>query len=136
VGSVYAGSGFSIGHRVEVKTMTTFVTLTDGTRVRVAIAITPADKTRGLTGVTLPWMGIYGMIFVWTDENPRVITMEGCLIPLDIVWLDGQRNVLAVMTGKPGKGTYQAMVYAMFVLELGAGECEKHGVEIGSQLVF
>lgn len=116
--------------------MTLQVVLPDGVRMRVSTAITPADKSRGLSLIPYLTKDVCGMLFVWTTERVRPMTMRGCLIPLDIVWLDRDRTVVHVENAQPGDGVLHPQVNAMYVLEVGTGVCKERGVVVGSQLKF
>src|SRR3989344_3070019 len=62
------------------------------TEVKVRVSSTVQDLQRGLVGVTrLAWD--QGMLFVFPKKDYYSFWMKGMLIPLDIIWLDGQQVI-------------------------------------------
>lgn len=113
------------------------VVLPDGFVVPyVEVAATDAELRRGLRR----WLHVtnhQGMLFVFNFLGSHPIWMKGMLVPLDIVWLDAASFVRGFTTLEPGDMTARDMgCRSMMVLELAAGQCEAHGVTIGSQLGF
>ena len=114
---------------------TVSVTLPDGFVVsRVEIADTSDLRIRGLS-----WRELVGpetgMLFVfdWVASHP--MWTKQCLVPLDIVWLDVDGNVMRVATVYPGPEILRDLSQkSMYVLELGAGQAAAHGVVKGSRI--
>ncbi len=90
----------------------------------VSLAETPKEQQQGLMyREEMPQNE--GMLFLFEREIPHNFWMKNTLIPLDIVWLDGEKRVIEVMTMQPCKvencpsdGPKAASLY---VLEVNAG---------------
>ena len=64
------------------------------------VADTPKKKHVGLSKIkSIPKN--HGMIFVYDDDAPRSFTMKNTFIPLQIIFLDKNFNVLKQEKGKP-----------------------------------
>ena len=98
---------------------------------KVKEAKTPEDMQKGLQGVTkLP--KDEGMIFYW-DEPQRVeMWMRDTLIPLDIIYINSDQEVIDVKQGVPEDDTLLSVEDTMYVVELNKGS----GVKIGDELEF
>ena len=78
-----------------------------------------------------------GMIFVFEEEQPRTFWMKDTYIPLDMIFLDDELRVVGILrdvppfTKKP-RGVDKPSKY---VIELNAGSCAKHGIEVGARAV-
>lgn len=74
-----------------------------------------------------------GMLFVFPDEQPRSFWMKNTLIPLDIIFVSSNLTVLDVASAEPCRADpcpiYSSEAPAMYVLEVGAGFAEAHGVK-------
>ena len=71
-----------------------------------------------------------GMIFVFEDgDAPRQFTMEHTSVPLDIIFVSDDLEVLGVASGKPGS---QELIEGIgsYVLEVPAGS----GIEVGDEI--
>ena len=64
------------------------------------VADTPKKRSLGLSKIkSIPKN--YGMIFVYQDDAPRSFTMKNTFIPLQLIFLDKNFNVLYQEKGKP-----------------------------------
>ena len=83
-----------------------------------------------------------GMLFIFDREAEYSFWMENTLIPLDIIWINGNKEVVFIGENtqpcqdnslcpsvNPGKG-------AKYVLELNAGAAKKIGLKTGEKLSF
>ncbi len=122
---------------------TTPVTLPDGAVIRAELAVTPEEQARGLMYRSeLP--PDRGMLFVGTRSSRRSFWMFRCLIPLDIVWMDGAhrivelvRNVPPCTSAEPSAcPSYGGTGNSVYVLELAAGQADHHGLRLGDRLEF
>lgn len=98
--------------------------------VLLEVADSPAAKTRGLMGRrSLP--PCCGMIF--TDLDGGAFWMKGCKIPLDIVFLDDDGDV-SIVYSMEADGGVRKYRYGdeKTAIELPAGFCERHGIDVGS----
>lgn len=73
-----------------------------------------------------------GMIFVWDIEMSRSFWMKDTLIPLDIIFLDKNGQVINFFTAYPEPGVsdlklkiYRSLSPAKYVVELNAGTAQK-----------
>ncbi len=111
-----------------------------GQRYSVEIADDDAERARGL--MFRDELGAEaGMLFLFPREAPRAFWMRNTRIPLDIVYIDEERRIVAWSLDTPPCRTrrcpnYPSGVPARYVLEVNAGEMERLGVAIGDPVVF
>jgi uncharacterized membrane protein (UPF0127 family) len=118
------------------------VVFPDATRVSVEIADTPALRERGLM-FRRQMARNEGMVFVFDDADSHPFWMKNTLIPLDIIWLDGDRRVLWVAHSVPPCAADPCPSYApaptvraRYVVEVSSGVARAHGLEVGDVLQF
>jgi uncharacterized protein len=80
-----------------------------------------------------------GMLFIFDKEGIYPFWMKNTLIPLDMVWIDGNSKVVFIgQNVQPCKSlicpTVVSSGKAKYVLEINAGVCEKIGFKIGDLL--
>ena len=67
-----------------------------------------------------------GMIFIFDQEAPHSFWMKNTLIPLDIIWISGEKKVVDIQTLQPCQKdpcpSYTPLKSAQYVLEIGAGK--------------
>lgn len=122
---------------------TTTVVLPSGAEIEVELAITPQDQARGMM-LRSEVPPDTGMLFVGDRAAPRSFWMYRCLVPLDMVWLDGARRIVEIVREAPpcrednpqNCPSYGGNANSVYVLELAAGQALAQGLEIGDQLVF
>lgn len=109
--------------------------------VKAEIADTFAKQTRGLMfRENLPENR--GMLFVFKNEARHGIWMMNMSFPIDIIWLDSQKEVVHIVeNAKPCETVTLCKPYfppgnAKYVLEVNAGFVAKHGIELGSKADF
>lgn len=106
----------------------------------VEIASTPAEQEHGLMDRTsMP--ADHGMLFVFPDSQPRTFWMKNTLIPLDILFFDASRHLVAIQAdAQPCKADpcqlYPSDESARYVLELNAGTAAKLGARKGDVITF
>ena len=131
-----AGSGQS-------RLPTTTVVLPNGNEIEAELAMTAEEQATGMMFRSdLP--ADRGMLFVGDRAAPRSFWMYQCLIPLDIVWLDGNRRVVEIVRDAPpcrdsdprGCPSYGGTANSVYVLELAAGQAATQGLALGDQLDF
>lgn len=111
-----------------------------GHRFSVEIATTPAEREHGLMNRTaMP--ADHGMLFVFPDAEPRTFWMKNTLIPLDMLFFDDARRLVAIQAdAQPCESDpcklYPSGVPARYVLELNAGVAAKLGVRKGDVITF
>jgi uncharacterized membrane protein (UPF0127 family) len=80
-----------------------------------------------------------GMIFVFGEPGVHAFWMKNTLVPLDMIWLDGEFNVVYVQPSAPPCKADPCPSFgpprkASYVLELRAGSAQREGLKIGSRL--
>jgi hypothetical protein len=115
------------------------VALPDGSEVQAELALSFAERQRGLMFRRELPAG-RGMLFLFENPGRYGFWMLNTLVPLDIVWLDSERRVVFVSGNTPPCPagtfcpTYGSEVLAQFVLELAAGQAAAHGLTVGARL--
>jgi uncharacterized membrane protein (UPF0127 family) len=82
-----------------------------------------------------------GMLFLFTDAAPHRFWMKNTMIPLDMIWMDGDGRVLFVSANTPPCKAdpcpnYGPDVPAASVLEIAGGLAAKEGVTVGTTIRF
>lgn len=122
---------------------TTSVQLPDGALIEAELAVAPDEQARGL--MLRPHLPAdRGMLFVGDRAAPRSFWMYRCLIPLDIIWMDGAHRVVEIVRAAPPCGdpdprgcpSYGGSVSSVYVLELAAGQADAHRLRLGDRLEF
>lgn len=122
---------------------TTDVTLPDGAIIEAELAISSEEQARGLMfRAELP--PDRGMLFVGSRSAQRSFWMYQCLIPLDIIWMDGAHRIVEIVRSAPPCGSsdpggcpgYGGNANSVYVLELAAGQSDAHGLRLGDRLDF
>lgn len=114
-----------------------------GKTVTVTEAITRAEITKGLAGVTdLP--DDRGMLFRFDDTRVRSFWMRDMIIPIDIIWINGNR-IIGIEKYVPIEDVgvpladlprYTSPEPADFVLEVMAGFADTYGVKAGDTVTY
>lgn len=112
-----------------------------GQRYTVEIARTDAERERGLMfRDTLP--GGHGMLFIHVRQEPQAYWMKNTRIPLDILYFDQDRHLVAQQRDVPPCSLgdacppYPSNAPARYVLELNAGEAARLGLHDGDMITF
>ena len=122
---------------------TTTVTLPNGNQIEAELALTPDEQAMGLMFRShLP--PDRGMLFVGDRAAPRSFWMYQCLVPLDIVWLDGARRIVEIVRDAPPCRdpdpqrcpSYGGTANSVYVLELAVGQANAQGLKLGDWLDF
>ena len=110
-----------------------------GKRYAVEIADDNEERARGLMfRDELP--ADHGMLFVHDREEPLAYWMKNTKIPLDILYFDTQRRLVAQQRDVPpctlgdGCPPYPSQAPARYVLELNAGQAEQLKLQVGDEL--
>ncbi len=116
------------------------LTLPDGFKVSVELALTPEQQARGLMFRT-SLAPDCGMLFIFPYADLKNFWMKNTLIDLDMVFLNSEFKVLKVFhrvprsyEGQPEAELARAACPARMVLELAAGTARAHQVKPGSLL--
>jgi hypothetical protein len=116
------------------------VVLPSGAVYRVELARTPEEQAQGLMfRENLP--DRTGMLFLFTDAAPHRFWMKNTMIPLDMIWMDGDGRVLFVSPNTPPCKADPCPNYgpdapAASVLEIAGGLAAKEKVTVGSRITF
>ena len=79
-----------------------------------------------------------GMIFVFKTVEHQQFWMKNTIIPLDMIFADGDGKIVGVVSkAEPFSETPDAVDGdSQYVLEVNGGFCERHGVKAGDRLRF
>jgi len=118
------------------------VTLPNGKQIRAEVAFSDFELRRGLMFRDSVPPGT-GMLFVHGKAGTYSYYMYQVKIPLDMIWLDGDRRIVEIASDVPPCKTrasecptYGGNVPSLYVLELGGGEAARNGLRVGDALRF
>ncbi len=106
----------------------------------VETAVTPEERKTGL--MFREKLGDKaGMLFIFEALKAYPIWMKNMKIPLDIIWLDHSRKIVAVRENVPpceqaACPIYEPEAAAGYVLEINAGEIRKLGLKTGDLMTL
>ena len=110
----------------------------------VEIARTPQERARGL-GERDSLPGSSGMLFVFESGRAPTFWMKGMRFPLDFIWVGQDCRIVDVLRDvpTPPPDTPDSEIVrvrtdaeAVYIIEVNAGELERHGVEVGDAVRF
>lgn len=110
-------------------------------RYAIEIADDDAERARGLMFRDALPTG-HGMLFIHDAEEPQAYWMKNTKIPLDILYFDDERKLVAQQRNVPpcslgdGCPSYPSDAPARYVLELNAGEAARLQLKDGAELRF
>ena len=109
-----------------------------GHRFDIEIAADDATRTRGLM-FRDSMAADHGMLFEFSDMQPRVFWMKDTHIPLDILFFDQDYKLVSMQQRVPPCRSDPCAQYpsdgpAQYVLELNSGTADKLGVKAGDKL--
>ena len=112
-----------------------------GQRYAVEVADDDAERSRGLMFRDRLAEG-HGMLFIHEREEPQAYWMKNTRIPLDILYFDDARTLVAQQRGVPPCSLgdacppYPSNAPARYVLELNAGEAARLQLRDGAVIEF
>jgi len=116
------------------------VYLPDGRSVTAELALTDAERARGLMNreTILPDQG---MLFVFDEEAVHSFWMKNTLIPLDMLWLDKDRRIIHIERDVPPCRADPCPSFgpqrpASYVLELKGGMAAAFQLKVHDKLDF
>lgn len=114
--------------------------LPDGYTITAEIAVTDEDRQLGLMH-RKKINPDQGMLLVFEQENIYSIWMKNMNIPLDILWLDGEKRIVHIERNVPPCKedpcpTYTSRLPALYVLELKTGIVNEHNLKIYDRIEF
>lgn len=119
---------------------TIVVSLPDGTPIYAEVADTFEKRVLGLMYRTSLAVD-RGMIFLMEEPGFHAFHMKNCKIPLDIIWLNGRRQIVHLERNLPPCETAECPSYppsqkSLYVLELRAGSIDRKKLAIGQTILF
>jgi uncharacterized membrane protein (UPF0127 family) len=114
--------------------------LPDGYAITAEIAATDEERQLGLMH-RKKINPDQGMLLVFEQENLYSIWMKNMNIPLDIVWLNGEKRIVHIERDVPPCKedpcpTYTSRLPAMYVLELKTGSVNEHSLKMFDRIEF
>ncbi|MFH1036529.1 MAG: DUF192 domain-containing protein [Patescibacteria group bacterium] len=105
---------------------------------KIELAKTPEEKARGLM-FRENLDQDKGMLFIYGEEENLPFTMRNTKIPLDIIWINGNEEIVFVSENSQPCHTevcpsINPEKSAQYVLEINGGIAEKIGLEIGNKI--
>ena len=80
-----------------------------------------------------------GMLFVFENEQEQIFWMKNTLIPLDMVFIDENFEIVDIKTAVPCKeepcALYKSPKPAKYVLEVNGNLTAKKGIKIGDRII-
>ena len=74
----------------------------------------------------------HGMLFVFSESDFHNFWMKNTIIPLDMIWINEQSEVVRILTAQPCTADpcviYKPEILATYVLELNTGIAKKYGI--------
>jgi hypothetical protein len=116
------------------------LTLPSGRVLRVEVMVSDEDRAMGLM-FRSSLAEDRGMLFLFENPDFHGIWMKNCKFPIDIVWLDEQKQVVDVKEGAPPCKAepcpvYQPMRRASWVLEVNSGQARREKLVRGAAVRF
>jgi uncharacterized membrane protein (UPF0127 family) len=122
---------------------TPIVTIDDAS-FAVELAVTPQQRTQGLSGRPVLPPGT-GMLFIFESADRYSFWMKDMRFPLDLVWISAECIVVDITEDvpppAPGQAvadlpTYRPSEPAQYVLEINSGEVESANIRLGDRVEF
>jgi uncharacterized protein len=116
------------------------LTLPSGKVLKTEVMVKDADRAMGLMfRPSLPMD--QGMLFVFGQLDFHGIWMKNCKFPIDILWLDENKQVVHLAEAVPPCSkdpcpVYQPLRRAAYVVELNAGQARREKATVGAALRF
>jgi uncharacterized protein len=82
-----------------------------------------------------------GMFFIFDEENVYAFWMKDTLIPLDMIWINSEKEVVFIQENAVPCEEEQCKVYnpgvsALYVLEINGGGSREIGLDVGERAEF
>lgn len=118
------------------------VTLPGGREIKAERMVHVTDMARGMM-FRDSLAPDRGMLFFHEREGNYTYWMYQVRIPLDIIWMDGNRRIVEISANTPPCKTaasqcpqYGGTRSAKYVLEIGGGMAARYGLKVGDVLDF
>lgn len=104
-------------------------------RVRVELALTPAEQERGLM-YRQKLDANNGMLFVFAETEVHSFWMKNTSIPLDMIFIDKDGEIVGIVENAVPFTTSSRMVPhpSRYVLEVNAGFAAAQGIQAGQRV--
>lgn len=109
-----------------------------GVDVKVDLALTALEQTRGLAGRT-EFPEKSGMLFVFDRPGEYYFWMQGMNFPIDIIWIGEGMQVIYIKKNAGLENplqTYGPKQNSKYVLEVVSGFSDKYGLKEGDKVEF
>ena len=112
----------------------------NGYSFNVELAVTESERGKGLM-FRNHLAKENGMLFVYKNEGVYSFWMRNTKIPLDMIWINGEKQVVFIKENASPCGKDKCiMIYsdksAKYVLEVNSGSVEKIGLKVNDKLSF
>lgn len=79
-----------------------------------------------------------GMLFVFEDSRPRYFYMKNTYIPLDLIYIDQNKNIVSFQkNAQPlDEKTLPSYENAKYVLEVNAGLADQWKLQVGDSISY
>ena len=106
-------------------------------RIEIEIADNEAKRETGLMHRKL-MKNSRGMLFIFPDEKRRLFWMKETHIPLDIIFVNAERNIIHIAENTQPYSLKQipSFEYAQYVVEVNAGYCKKKSINTDCKIDF
>ena len=113
-------------------------TLPSGRVVFLSLALSPAEQARGYME-RKEIRPDEGLLFLFERPGVHRMWMKNCLVPIDMIWLNGRNRILAIEHAAPPCRTESCPAYGPFinshaVLELRGGSALEEELKVGDFL--
>lgn len=109
----------------------------NGKKIMIEIADSPEERQQGLMFRT-SLSEDQGMLFIFDQPSPAAFWMKKTLIPLDIVFIDENKQIADIQTAQPCTTDpcpiYKPSQPVLYVLEVNAGFAEKNRIKVGDKV--
>ncbi|MBN1915517.1 DUF192 domain-containing protein [Candidatus Dojkabacteria bacterium] len=139
-GSTYESSTDSnhINEETDASKLSTVHLGEDQITIKVEIADSSKEWTNGLMNRNyLP--SDHGMLFVFPDENIRSFWMKDTYIPLDIIYINSEKEIIDIYESVEPlneEKSYTSKSGAKYVLEVNGGFVKKNDIREGMRIYF
>jgi uncharacterized protein len=106
-------------------------------RVQVEVVNTPTGRAQGLM-YRRELAADAGMLFIFPDERVQHFWMKNTIIPLDMLFIAGNRQVVGIVADARPMSTdpLGPNVPVRYVLEVNGGFASRHHIMVGATVEF
>lgn len=120
--------------KVKDKNALTIITAVGPVKIYPEIASTSETRKKGLM-FKEKLAKDKGMLFIWPDEKERTFWMKNTLIPLDLIFVSKDKNVVETTSLEPCQAdpcpTYTTSTKAQYVIEVNKNSVQKWKIQLG-----